>query len=394
MAAEATPATGPCRMKHPPFDAGRRQVFVIGNEAADVDSLVSAYAMAALLDSAEVQGVALAQIPREEFRLRGDALALFRRAGCKLSPDGSPAEMRFWDEVDWDMMRGMESRSLVLTDHNKMAKKVAEVFEGRVEWVLDHHSDTKSYPIAKADIDERLGSCCTLVVEQFLAKRQPSPQEVGVLLAGVIILDARNFDPNENKGTSRDRAALDQLSAFLPKEGAATWYEELMHARRDVSHLSPRELLLLDLKATAIDGFTGTTAFCAIFLSLDKMCAQAGGPEALAGTLRGFARDRGHEAVVALFHSDETGLRALALAAASPTGEAICAAACPAERPDGLLYGASVTFSLPRLPSAGNDWCGALRTRSQPQFAIAPASCEDSVGEEDSRFYMPRRANE
>ncbi len=41
-----------------------------GNEAADVDSLVSAYAMAQLLNSS-VSTVALAQIPREEFRLRG-----------------------------------------------------------------------------------------------------------------------------------------------------------------------------------------------------------------------------------------------------------------------------------------------------------------------------------
>ena len=36
--------------------------------------------MARLLDSPDVQGVALAQIPREEFRLRGDALKLFKEA--------------------------------------------------------------------------------------------------------------------------------------------------------------------------------------------------------------------------------------------------------------------------------------------------------------------------
>ena len=49
-----------------PFDPQKNQ----GNEAADVDSLVSAYAMAQLLNSS-VSTVALAQIPREEFRLRG-----------------------------------------------------------------------------------------------------------------------------------------------------------------------------------------------------------------------------------------------------------------------------------------------------------------------------------
>lgn len=51
--------------------AAATQVFIVGNEAADVDSLVSAYAMAQLLNSSEVQAIALAQIPREEFHLRG-----------------------------------------------------------------------------------------------------------------------------------------------------------------------------------------------------------------------------------------------------------------------------------------------------------------------------------
>ena len=42
------------------------------------------YVMAQLLESPDVQGIALAQIPREEFRLRGDALALFKEAGSKV----------------------------------------------------------------------------------------------------------------------------------------------------------------------------------------------------------------------------------------------------------------------------------------------------------------------
>eukprot|EP00439_Symbiodinium_sp_Y106_P043606 s3997_g5.t1 len=73
------------RMARPAFGVdSRRPVFVVGNEAADVDSLVSAYVMAQLLESPDVQGIALAQIPREEFRLRGDALALFKEAGSKV----------------------------------------------------------------------------------------------------------------------------------------------------------------------------------------------------------------------------------------------------------------------------------------------------------------------
>ncbi len=105
-----------------PFDA-RRQVFVVGNEAADADSLVSAFAMAALLDTEEVQGIALAQITREEFRLRGDCVLLFEQANSERASDGCPSRLLFWDDVDWGVVDRLQSRShsspaLVLLSHS------------------------------------------------------------------------------------------------------------------------------------------------------------------------------------------------------------------------------------------------------------------------------------
>ena len=47
--------------------------------------------------------------------------------------DGSPAALYFWDEVDWDAVDKSESRSLVLTDHNKMTDQVAAHFADRVK---------------------------------------------------------------------------------------------------------------------------------------------------------------------------------------------------------------------------------------------------------------------
>lgn len=292
------------------LDRGRRQVFVIGNEAADADSLVSAYAMAQLVDSDEAQGVALVQIPREEFCLRGDALALFRYGGGPLAADGSPARLVFWDEVDWDAVHSLQDRSLVLTDHNKMTEEVARYFEGRVGRVLDHHADTGSYPQAEVIIDEALGSACTLVAEEFWAEGKEMPAEVGKLLAGVIVLDTRNFDPKAAKGTSRDRRALDGLSAFIPPHGCDRWYAELMEARKDVSHLSVRELLLLDLKtATAGDG--GLVAFASVSGAVRDVCARAGGPASLLGEAEALARSRGYAALAILFGKDSAGSKAV-----------------------------------------------------------------------------------
>lgn len=56
-------------------------------------------------------------------------------------PDGSPMAMTFWDEVDCAEVDQIETRSLVLVDHNKMTDQVAAHFKPhQVRQVLDHHA--------------------------------------------------------------------------------------------------------------------------------------------------------------------------------------------------------------------------------------------------------------
>lgn len=285
---------------------------MIGNEAADVDSLVSAFAIAKFLNSVEVQATAVAQIPREEFRLRNDAVALFHQAGCEVESDGSPAGLLFWNEFPSEAVRAFEQRSVVLTDHNRMSPVVADLFEGRVEWILDHHADVGQHPLARRDIDAIVGSACTLVAEQFQSLGSVIPNDIGVLLSGVILLDTRNFDAKENKGTPRDRAALDALAAFIPRvdgdtleSAAAQWYEQLMEARKDVSHLSVRELLLLDLKVSAFGPAESAVAFSSVFLTMDAALKLAGGPDGFAAHARELAAVKGWQAVVCIFRKDK-----------------------------------------------------------------------------------------
>jgi len=329
----------------PAFDTARRQVFIVGNEAADVDSLVSAYAMATLLESSDVQAIPLAQIPREEFRLRGDALKLFSESGAEVLPDGSPAKLLFWDEVDWQQADDLMHRKLVLTDHNRMTAQVAQHFEGRVEWVLDHHAGGDSYPEARKDIDEGLGSACTLVVEQFLKGREERlSQEMQTLLAGVILMDCRNFSPTENKGTPRDRQALSALEKGLPARGADVWYEELMLARKEISHLSARELMLMDMKVITLRGLS--VLMPSLQSSLTESCEKAGGHAELEAVAKALTKDRGHQASVLLFTKDKvTGKKAMLLVAADdqPDAAQLCAdlvklmQVAPGELPKHLL---------------------------------------------------------
>lgn len=276
------------------------EVYVVGNEAADVDSLVSAYVMAEVLRASGAKATALAQIPREEFRLRGDAVALFRRAGSKTLEDGSPVGMAFWDEVKWEELSA--EKSVVLVDHNKMTDQVAKHFE-RVVQVLDHHAGGVAYPEASTTIDEALGSCCSLVVEQAA----DWSTEHSTLLAGVILLDCRNFDEEAKKGTARDLAALKQLEragmpAALSKE-ATKWYKELMEARKDVSHLTCRDLMLLDTKVVNLRGFN--VAVASMFGTLSEVSSKAGGPEGVEKDAKRLSAERNYQAMILLFSKDK-----------------------------------------------------------------------------------------
>ena len=271
---------------------------MVGNEAADVDSLVSSYVMAELLRGQGKRATALAQIPREEFRLRGDAVALFRRAGSEVLEDGSPVKMAFWDEVKWEEVS--QERSVVLVDHNKMTEQVAKHFEHVVQ-VLDHHAGGVAYPEAVSIIDEALGSCCSLVVEQ--ASKWSS--ELSCLLAGVILLDCRNFDSEAKKGTARDLEALKRLEgvpAALSKE-ATTWYKELMEARKDVSHLTCRDLMLLDTKVVNLRGLN--VAVASMFGTLNEVSSRAGGAEEVEKDAKRLSAERNYQAMILLFSKDK-----------------------------------------------------------------------------------------
>lgn len=220
--------------------------------------------------------------------------------------DGSPVSMRFWNEVDWGEVKKLESRSLVLVDHNKMTDQVAAHFEGRVTQVLDHHAGGVSYPKAQSIIDESLGSCCSLVVEQFMqTKGSNLTKELGTLMAGAILLDCRNFDPAAKKGTSRDQAALRHLESRLdvPSKDPTRWYKELMDARKDVSHLTVRDLMLLDTKVVTLRGMN--VAVASIFSTITEVCARAGTSAHVAEIAKTLAAERGYSAIILLFSKDK-----------------------------------------------------------------------------------------
>lgn len=127
-------------------------VLVIGNEAADLDSMVCAlsYALAVSAEmrkkgsntepAVAVTVVPIISVPREDFALRTDAVWLFSHLGVDLDA------LVFSDDLD-PLALDVAGRlsELILVDHNVPATPFRSLIP-KVTRVVDHHEDESKYP--------------------------------------------------------------------------------------------------------------------------------------------------------------------------------------------------------------------------------------------------------
>jgi exopolyphosphatase len=214
-ASSASASTRQAKKEHPRWASG---TLCIGNQAGDLDSIVSALGMAYLRARSPhppLNTLAVAPFPRAEFQLRKDAVLLFDQAGFP------PTSLAFLDEVS--PARG-SAWDAILTDHHEPEGTLVAVLPpaagsavaARVREVVDHHKviDPTKTPATGGGarlIDEGTGSACSLVAGLFAAARVRVPPDLGLLLYGAILMDTRDFDPEKRRFNGRDVAA----EAFL-----------------------------------------------------------------------------------------------------------------------------------------------------------------------------------
>jgi exopolyphosphatase len=206
---------------------------LIGNEAADADSIVSSLSYAFVRSQRQSQTtlhVAVLPIPRSQLALRCDVTALFEALGVDVHA------LVFVDEFPWTKLAARTTVSLM--DHNAMSNKnVPQVPGLRVVEVVDHHSDLGQHldaerEVAFADGNALVASTCTLVAErlqhaQLHHHHKDVHKLLSTMLLGVIALDSINFDPSAKKVTPRDVQAAHELEqvAFAKKEELFKWLQ-------------------------------------------------------------------------------------------------------------------------------------------------------------------------
>ncbi|XP_021563421.1 exopolyphosphatase PRUNE1 isoform X3 [Carlito syrichta] len=238
---------------------------VLGNEACDLDSMVSALALAFYLaktTETEEVFVPVLNIKRSELPLRGDNIFLLQMVHI---PE---TVLIFRDEIDLHALHQAGQLTLILVDHHVLPKSDGALEEAVAE-VLDHRPiEQKHCPPCHVSV-ELVGSCATLVTERIL---QGAPEildrQTAALLHGTIILDCVNMDPKIGKATLKDSRYVEKLEALfpdLPKRNDI--FDSLQKAKFDVSGLSTEQMLRKDQKTIYRQGTK--VAMSAIYMDLE-----------------------------------------------------------------------------------------------------------------------------
>ena len=197
-------------------ETNRKTAVVIGNEAADADSIISALTYAYLKQSDYQDVIPVCCIPREDLPLRRDVEILLETTGIGIN------ELICIDDCKCLFDSSTDATPLILVDHNKiwdgLPRSCCKITE-----IVDHHLDLGDHAevsgefreIAFEDGAATVGSCCTLISERFMKSESLKLDEtVATLLMGVIVLDTLNMSPAYDRGTKRDADALLKLSSI------------------------------------------------------------------------------------------------------------------------------------------------------------------------------------
>ncbi|KAF8323878.1 DHH phosphoesterase [Clavulina sp. PMI_390] len=235
------------------LDGAKSWTIIMGNEAGDLDSCVSAIAYSYL--TKKHPAIGLIQTPRPDLSLRAENIQAFELGNVGLD------DLLCIDDIH--AAPSALSSSFALVDHNSLLPLWNRP-DVKVTGVIDHHEDEgKHLDADPRNVTVPIGSCASLVAdtfkESFLSGDQDTmpPVDLANLLLSAIYIDTGGLKP-KGKGETLDRSVASFLEQFAghsslqdPPEGPSfrgATAGDLSKKKHNVSHLSSRDLLRRDYK--------------------------------------------------------------------------------------------------------------------------------------------------
>nr|XP_045591197.1 exopolyphosphatase PRUNE1-like isoform X1 [Procambarus clarkii] len=228
---------------------------VLGNEACDLDSAVSALVYAFLIYSLqqvpkEGEGVVVVpvlNIPRQDYPLKTEVIYWLKKHHIHSQA------LFFREDVDLSEQQRAGKLQLTLVDHHVLPAADAHL-DTSVVFVLDHRKlERRPDSVPGGVVVEMVGSCCTLVAEQILSRNPTLLDAVTAgLLYGTIILDTVNLNEAAKRVTPKDVDIVHRLRPLLQSSvNRNEIFQELTTAKGNVSGLTTEQLLRKDLKVVS-----------------------------------------------------------------------------------------------------------------------------------------------
>ena len=182
---------------------------------------------------------------RGDLHLRTDATKLFEECGVNM------ASVACSDDLDLHQLQEDRRLKLTLVDHSVPSKDKGDLVPSVVE-VIDHRQDDSS-AVYDASVEKTIspvGSCTTLIADDFLAHKRAALEEnpdLVKLLLGTILLDTDNLSPTTGLATDKDHNVVAEL-VHLTDADCDGLFSDLLVAKFDTSGLSAYDLVRRDYK--------------------------------------------------------------------------------------------------------------------------------------------------
>lgn len=258
-------------------------IFVQGNEGGDLDSMTAALAWAYHLEhstqntSHPQKAIALLQTPTDALDLRPENKVALKNS---LMSTGH-SDLLTIDELPEDPETlARDLKGIIIVDHPVPLRKWSQA---PILSIFDHHVDSGAGPDAKPRIFEKVASCTTLVARQMLDELEALPEEYHMphelleLILGAIAIDSDGLEDATEEDRKTAQRVLERSNWHKSDldDKMQEVAEALKDAKKDLDHLSVRDLLRRDYKGDLVDTPSPRTptvslGFASIPFSLDE----------------------------------------------------------------------------------------------------------------------------
>lgn len=230
---------------------------VVGNESADMDSIVCSvlYAHLMQLNQSESVWLPIIHLPDSDaLMLRKDVIHLFDLLSIDVD------QLIFIREI----IDSSNIDQIVLVDHNH---STLPFNCGRITKIIDHHKD-EGFHLESERLIDQTGSCCTLVIKQYIESNAIISESIALMAIAAIVLDTFNFNQSMMKFNNDDLIVFNRLIQLMPTSfNVDEFYELLMNQRQ--SYDSWDNLLIKDYKQSESNGFTFGVSSINILIKVD-----------------------------------------------------------------------------------------------------------------------------